>query len=203
MKRILIACEFSGVVREAFRSFSGNDAFSCDLLPCEDNRPDHHIQGDCVEVIKRGWDCIIMHPPCTAIALCGNSTYGSGMPRHEARLSSLDWTAALWELAKAHSPLVALENPKNVLGSRIGRKTQTVHPWQFGHMEQKETWLWLHGLPPLMPTNDVYREMMKLPRKERERLHFMSPSADRGHKRSITFSGIAQAMAEQWTPIII
>jgi hypothetical protein len=198
MSRILICCEHSGVVREAFRG-AGHDAWSCDILPASDASL-FHFQADCVTVIPQGWDLIVMHPPCTAIALCGNSTYGRGMPKHGDRLSALDWTESLWRLACRHSPRVALENPKNVLGARIGPKTQTVHPWQFGHMEQKETWLWLNGLPPLLPTQNVYEDMMKLPRKQRERIHFMSPSSRRGHERSITFSGIARAMAETWGP---
>lgn len=195
--RVLVACEFSGIVREAFRA-RGHDAWSCDLLPCEHQIKEPHIQGDCMEAIQRGWDIIIMHPPCTALALCGNATYGFGMAKNSLRLEALDWTERLWRSALRHAPSVALENPKNVLASRIGPKTQTIHPWQFGHTEQKETWLWLHGLPALFSTDDVFDEMMMLPKNKRERIHYMSPSDKRGHERSITFSGIADAMAEQW-----
>lgn len=195
-KSILVACEFSGTVRNAFAA-KGWDAWSCDLLPTES--PGNHIQGDAVEAMRsRRWDMIIMHPPCTKIALCGNSTYGRGMPKHSERLESIEWTADLWYRAKSVCHRIALENPKNVMGAAIGKRNQVIHPYEYGHPEQKETWLWLHGLPPLKPTNNVYAHMMTLPRKERERLHFMSPSKSRGHERSRFFSGWAGAMADQW-----
>ena len=95
-------------------------------------------------------------------------------------------------------PRVALENPMNVLGAKIGKRTPAIQPYQFGHMEQKETWLWLHGLRPLTPTKHVYKQMMKLPKKQREHLYYLSPGPDRGKERSRTFYGIAYAMAEQW-----
>lgn len=196
MKRILVACEFSGTVRDAFAA-KGWDAWSCDLLPSETGG--QHFQCDAMEVLNRDWDLIMLHPPCTKIALCGNSTYGKGMPKHAERAASLDWTESIWRKAVAACPCVGLENPKNVLGARIGKRTQVIQPWQFGHLEQKETWFWLHGLPRLKPTRVVFDEMMKLPRKERERIHFMSPGENRGHERSRTFTGIAAAMAEQWS----
>ena len=197
--KVLVACEFSGVVRDAFRAL-GHDAWSNDLLSSEVDGP--HIRGDCMAALSsHEWDLAILHPPCTRIALCGNATYGRGMPKHAARIEAINWTRALWEKAinGANKNIrVAMENPKNVMGPVIGKRTQAIQPWQFGHMEQKETWLWLHNLPPLKPTKDVYEAMMKLPRNERERLHFMSPSANRGHERSRTFPGIASAMAAQW-----
>lgn len=196
--RVLVACEFSGTVRDAFRAL-GHDAWSCDLLPCEAD-PKWHIRGDAVDAISMAgpWDLIIMHPPCTALALCGNSTYGRGMPKHAERLKSLDWTAALWNLAVKVCDKVVLENPKNVLGALIGKRTQAIHPWQHGHMEMKETWLWLHGVEPLEETNNVYEEMMKLPKNVRERIHYMGPSENRGHERSRFFAGFANAMAARW-----
>lgn len=195
--KVLIGCEFSGAVRNAFAAM-GHDAWSCDLLPAESDG--QHIQGDVFEAVNRGsWDIIVLHPPCTALGLCGNARYGRGMPKHAERLQAIRWTSLLWDIACQRARVgVAMENPKNVMGPVIGKRTQVVHPWQFGHPEQKETWLWLHGLKPLTPTNDVYGHMMTLPKKERERIHYMSPSARRGHERSITFSGIAQAMAQQW-----
>jgi hypothetical protein len=105
----------------------------------------------------------------------------------------------LWNRAKEICPKVALENPMNVLGAMIGKRTQAIQPYQFGHMEQKETWLWLHGLQPLKPTKHVYYQMMKLPRKQRERLHYLSPGPNRGKERSRTFTGIADAMSRQWS----
>jgi site-specific DNA-cytosine methylase len=184
---ILIACEFSGIVREAFRR-KGHDAWSCDLLEAEDGSP-YHIKGDCIEAIKGDtWDIIIMHPPCTALAVSGNRWYGTGMPKHQERLESIEWTIALWELAKQHANIgVCMENPVGVLPVK---PTQYIQPWQFGHGETKKTGLWLHKLPPLVPTNIVEgRE---------QRIWKLPPSADRWKIRSATFPGIAAAMANQW-----
>lgn len=169
---------------------------SCDLLPTE--IPGPHFQGDISDALRDSYDLIILHPPCTRIALCGNSTYGRGMPKHAERIEALDWTETLWNTAKSRSPRVALEQPKSTLGCRIGKRTQKIQPYQFGHLEQKETWLWLYGLPSLIETINVYDEMMLLPRNQRERIHFMAPSKTRATDRSRTFSGIAEAMAEQW-----
>lgn len=194
--RILIGCEFSATVREAFKA-KGHDAWSCDLLPS--SVPGQHLQCDIFEALERHfWDRIILHPPCTAIALSGNRHYGKNKPLHEQRLKSLEWTRQLWQLAIASCNEVVLENPKNVLWRAIGKHSQVIHPWQYGHPEQKQTWLWVHGLPLLKPTKDVYHEMMLLPRCKRERMFFMGRSSDRGLKRSITFQGIADAMANQW-----
>jgi len=194
---VLVACEYSGVVRDAFIK-RGHDAISCDLLPTDAEGP--HIQGDCVGVIEsQQWDLIIMHPPCTALTVAGNSTYGEGQPKYSERLSSVEWTKNLWESAKAHATSVAMENPVGVLPRMGGLKpSQYVQPWMFGHLEQKKTGLWLHNLPLLVETNNVYDEMMRLPKRERERLHYLPPSADRWKIRSTTFQGIANAMACQW-----
>jgi len=195
--RILIACEYSGVVRDAFIA-KGHDAMSCDLLPTD--APGPHIMGDCIPVITSGrWDLIILHPPCTALTVAGNSTYGEGKPRYNERLAAVEWTYILWQLAINNSKAVAMENPVGVL-PRLGRlkPAQYVQPWMFGHLEQKKTGLWLHNLPNLKETNNVYDEMMKLPKRERERLHYLPPSADRWKIRSTTFQGIGQAMASQW-----
>lgn len=195
--RILIGFEYSAIEREAF-SKMGHDCYSCDILPS--NVPSSkHLQCDIKEAIQAGpWDMIGLHPVCTAMALCGNSWYGVGMPKHKERLIALDWTESVWKMALSVTPKVFLEQPMSVLCQRLGKRNQAIHPWQFGHLEQKETWLWLRGLPQLIPTNDVYDAMMKLPRKERERIHFTSPSENRGHERSKAFPGIAKAMAEQW-----
>jgi hypothetical protein len=193
--RALVGCEFSATVRQAFAA-RGHDAWSCDLLPSEVEG--QHIQGDIESALDGAWDLIILHLPCTAIALCGNSTYGRGMPRHADRLAAIEWTARIWNKAISVCGKVAFENPKNVMGRFIGKRTQAIQPFEFGHPERKETWLWLHGLPPLVETNNVYEEMMALPKCKRERLHYMSPSAQRGQDRSRTFQGIAKAMSEQW-----
>lgn len=183
---VLVACEYSGVVRDAFIA-KGHNAISCDLLPTD--RPGPHIQGDCIDAIKsRQWDLIIMHPPCTALAVSGNRWYGKGMPKHNERLESIKWTLDLWELAKRHARIgVAMENPVGVLPMK---PTQYIQPWQFGHGETKKTGLWLHNLPPLVPTDIVEgRE---------QRIWKLPPSADRWKIRSTTFQGIADAMAAQW-----
>ena len=183
--RVLVACEYSGKVREAFRKL-GHDAWSCDLLPADDGS-EFHIQGDCVPVIMRGWDLIIMHPPCTALCVSGNRWYGRGMPKHQERIDSIEWTTGLFELAKQHAKSVAMENPVGVLPMK---PTQYIQPWQFGHGETKRTGLWLHNLKPLEPTDIVEgRE---------NRIHKMPPSADRWKIRSETYQGIADAMAAQW-----
>ena len=196
---ILIGCEYSGIVREAFRK-KGHCAYSCDILPADD-QSEWHIQNDVISAINEAlpWDLIILHPPCTALTVAGNSTYGKGMPKSHERLKALAWTHELWRIAKTRANQVALENTVGVLNSAEGMpKPHYVHPWQFGHPEQKKTGLWLHNLPPLKPTNDVYDEMMLLPKNERQRLHYLPPSADRWKIRSTTFQGIADAMADQW-----
>ena len=182
--KVLIACECSGAVRRAFRAL-GHNAWSNDIQPADDGG--EHIQGDCVDAIRLGWDLIIMHPPCTALAVSGNRWYGIGMPLHEERLKSIEWTIALWTLAISNSPRVAMENPVGVIPIQA---SQYIHPWQFGHGETKKTGLWLHNLQNLIPTEIVEGRDA--------RIHKMPPSADRAKLRSETYKGIANAMAEQW-----
>ena len=192
--RVLVACEYSGRVREAWAAL-GHDAGSCDLLPADDGSP-NHFQEDCIEVIQRErWDLIIMHPPCTALAVSGNAWYGQGMPKNDERIEAIEWTTHLWETAKAHATSVCMENPVGVLPFK---PTQYVQPWMFGHPESKKTGFWLHNLPPLTETNNVKVEMDKLPKNKQQRLHYLPPSADRWKIRSTTFQGIANAMADQW-----
>ena len=195
--RVLVACEYSGTVRDAFIA-RGHDAVSCDLLPTD--KPGPHHQGDVYAMLEQEfWDLIIAHPPCTALTVAGNSTYGEGQPKYAERLEAVDWTVKLWAAMKAASPRVCMENPVGVL-RRLGNMhaPQFVQPYQFGHLEQKKTGLFLHGLPPLKPTNDVFAEMMLLPKNVRERLHYLPPSPDRWKIRSTTYQGIADAMAAQW-----
>ena len=195
----LVLCEFSDTVGSALRA-KGFHVLTNDLLPSEGE--DHwHIRGDCFEAIELVGkvDLIVMHPPCTCIAVSGNSTYGRGMPKHQERLEAIEWTMGLWEKAKAHADHVAMENPVNVLPVKA---TQFVQPYQFGHLEQKKTGFWLHNLPPLTETNNVYDDMMKLPKNKRERIHYLPPSEDRWRIRSTTFSGIAEAIAIQWGEFI-
>lgn len=162
----LIGFEYSGIVREEFKK-RGHNAWSCDILASEIEG--QHYECDIFEALyARKWDFVGLHTPCTKIALCGNSTYGKGMKKHTERLESIEWTKRVWETAKSICDKVYFENPKNVMGKYIGRHNQVIQPYQFGHLEQKETWLWLYGLPNINPTNNVYEEMMLLPKRERE-----------------------------------
>jgi len=181
MVRVLIACEFSGVVRDAFIE-CGHDAVSCDLLPTE--TPGPHIQGDVLEVLDDGWDLMIAHPPCTHLAVSGARWFKDKV---EEQKEALDFVRTL---LAAPIPRIALENPVSVISTQIRKPEQIVQPWQFGHGETKQTCLWLKNLPLLQPTNVVDgRE---------PRVHRMPPSPDRWKLRSITYAGFAQAMAEQW-----
>ena len=200
--RVLIGCEESGKGREAFKK-RGHDAWSCDLLPSRISG--NHLQCDIMDVLDRNWDLIILHPDCTKLAVSGNSTYGlnqDGTPkhRHHERLDAVAWTVILWGKATNLCSRVCLENPVGVLNSYNKElpKPKYVHPWQYGHLEQKKTGLWLYGLSELRPTNDVYVQMMELPKNQRERNHYMPPGVNRKRDRSESYQGIMDAMAEQW-----
>ena len=198
---VLVVFECYGRVREAFRN-KGHNTFSVDLKESIDDSP-FHFTCDALDVMMchnsiakvDKWDLIIMHPPCTALSVSGNSTYAKGKPKYNERLSSICWTLKAFSLAKRCATSVCMENPVGVLPIK---PTQYVQPWQFGHPESKKTGLWLHNLEPLKETNNVKEEFDKLPKKEQQRLHYLSPSEDRGELRSITYQGIADAMAEQW-----
>lgn len=188
--RVLVACEYSGVVREAFRA-RGHDAWSCDLLPAEDGSPFHH-QMDVLPLLGDGWDLMVAHPPCTDLAVRGARWFPE--KRADGRQqASLDFVRAL---LAAPIPRIALENPVSIISSAIRKPDQVIQPWMFGHGETKATCLWLKGLPPLVPTDVVAgRE---------QRVHMMPPGPDRWKERSRTFPGIAAAMAEQWTdPLVL
>ena len=203
--KILVACEESQAVTIELRKL-GHEAYSNDLIECSGGYPEWHIQDDSLKVIKENkWDMIIMHPPCTAMTVSGNSTYGTcmdGTPKtkHHERIAAVKWTQSLWDLAISVCDKVAMENPVGVLNS-LGNfpKPHYIQPYQFGHKEQKKTGFWLHGLKALKETNNVYDEMMLLSIKQRQRLHYLPPSKERAKLRSKTFPGIAQAMAKQWS----
>lgn len=194
--RVLVACEYSGKVREAFRRL-GHDAWSCDLLPADDNSP-YHYQGDVFDIIDQGWDLMIAHPPCTYLTNAGVSW----LYRKEGRWDQMkDGAEFFRRLLDAPIPKIAVENPimHKYAVEIIGRRQdQVIQPWMFGHMEQKATCLWLKGLPELKPTNNVKEEMLKLPKTVTQRLHYLPPSKDRWKIRSETYQGIADAMASQW-----
>jgi len=181
--RVLVACEFSGHVRDAFIS-RGHDAISCDLLPTSSLLPGKHYQGDVLDIIDDGFDLMIAHPPCTHLAVSGARWFKDKV---EEQLQALEFVKALLD---APIPKICLENPVSVISTRIKKPSQIIQPWQFGHGETKKTCLWLKGLPSLVPTDVV-------PGRE-SRIHKMSPSSDRWLKRSITYPGIAKAMASQW-----
>jgi hypothetical protein len=179
--RILVACKYSGTVRDAFRA-RGHDAMSCDLLPTE--RPGPHYQGDVFDIINDGWDLMIAHPPCTHLAVSGARWWKDKLPEQAEAL----WFVA--QLMGAPIPRIAIENPVSKISTAIRKPDQIVQPWQFGHGETKATCLWLKGLPLLVPTQVVDgREA---------RIHKMSPGPDRWKERSRTYQGIADAMASQW-----
>ena len=180
--RVLIACEFSGVVREAFRS-RGHDAWSCDLLPAEDGSP-HHFQEDIRKVLSGAWDMMIAHPPCTHLAVSGARWFKDKLPEQAEALELVR------RLLNAPVPRVALENPVSIISSRIRKPDQIIQPWMFGHGEVKATCLWLKGLPKMKPTDVVDGR--------RPRVHFASPGPERWKERSRTMPGIAAAMADQW-----
>ena len=177
-----MACEFSGIVRDAFIG-EGHDAMSCDMLPTEVEGP--HYEGDVRNVLDDGWDLMIAHPPCTHLAVSGARWFkGKEMEQWEA----LNFVRLVLE---APIDRIALENPVSVISTKIRKPDQIIQPWMFGHGETKATCLWLKNLPKLEPTDIVEgRE---------NRVHRMAPSKDRWKKRSITYSGIAKAMAEQWS----
>jgi hypothetical protein len=196
--RVLIGCEFGGRVRDAFIK-AGHDAMSCDLLETE--VPGPHYKGDVNDLLNdsESWDLIIMHPPCTALAVSGNGTYGEGKDKHHERIEAARWTQELWDRAINCAPRVVFENPIGVLGRLTDMpKPQYVQPWQFGHMETKKTGLYLHGVAPLLETDNVFEAMMRLPVKERMKMFYLPPSIDRWKLRSLTYQGLADAMASQW-----
>lgn len=179
--RVLIACEFSGTVRDAFTR-RGHYAVSCDLLPSETSGPHH--QGDVSMILTDGWDLMVAHPPCTHLAVSGARWFKDKLVQQQ---DALDFVRLLLD---APIPRIALENPISIISSKIRKPDQIIQPWQFGHGETKATCLWLQGLPHLQPTNIVEGRTA--------RVHRMPPSPDRWKERSRTFQGIADAMAAQW-----
>lgn len=194
--KVLVACEYSGRVRDAFIK-KGHDAMSCDLLETDESGP--HYTGDVTDILGQGWDMLIAHPPCTYLTNSGVCW----LHKDPNRWALLDEGAAFFKmLLTADIGKIAVENPimHRYAKERIGgvKQTQVIQPWMFGHTEQKATCLWLKNLPPLEQTKNVKDEMMKLDPKERQRLHYLPPSKDRWKLRSTTYQGIADAMAEQW-----
>jgi site-specific DNA-cytosine methylase len=185
--RVLVACEYSATVRDAFRA-RGFDAWSCDLLPTEGD-PQWHITGDALDLMgfwSPRWDLLIAHPPCTDLSVSGARHFAAKIADgRQGR--ALDFVRRLLNAPVAH---IALENPISVISSKIRKPDQIIQPWQFGHGETKATCLWLKGLPKLVPTDVVEGRS--------DRIHKMPPGPNRWKERSRTYQGIADAMADQW-----
>jgi len=190
--RVLVACEYSGTVRDAFRAL-GHDAWSCDLLPC-DADPKHHIHGDVMEVLGAGWDLMVAHPPCTHLAVSGARWFKDKVEEQKHALTFVR------DLLAAPIPRIALENPVSIISSHIRKPDQIIQPYMFGHEATKTTCLWLKDLPPLQPTQMVGKGARHVTKSGRSlpKWYNLPPSADRWKIRSATFAGIAKAMAEQW-----
>lgn len=213
--KILIACEYSGTVRDAFIR-TGHDAMSCDLLPTE--KPGPHHQGDVLPLLDRGWDLMIAHPPCTYLSASGMHWTTRGLRDPQRTEEAL---AFVYQLMNANIPRICIENPISVVSSRIRKPDQIIQPWQYGHDASKKTCLWLHGLPLLEPTCVVEGKLMCCGAEVQDKYgcakcegqkaarrvwanqtpsgqNKLGPSADRWKIRSETYQGIADAMAEQW-----
>ncbi len=184
-KRVLVACEYSGRVRDAFTD-NGCFAVSCDLLPTESTG--YHYQGNVTDILNDGWDLMIAHPPCTHLAVSGARWFKD---KQYEQQEALDFVRLLMD-----APIKAwcIENPVSIISSKIRKPDQIIQPWQFGHGETKKTCLWLNNLNPLQHTSVVDGRD--------NNIHRMPPSADRWKKRSTTFQGIADAMGEQWAYIL-
>lgn len=202
--RILVACEYSGRVREAFRKL-GHDAWSCDLLPSDDNSP-YHIQGDVLEHLNDGWDMMIAHPPCTYLANSGvqhlwegrKKENGKNMERWKLMDEGREFLLAL---LNAPIPKIAVENPTPHSYAKLPAYAQAVHPYYFGEEAQKRTCLWLKNLPPLVATNMVGKGEQYIGKNGKpngSKWYQLPPSGERRKHRSTTFQSIANAMAEQW-----
>lgn len=213
--RVLVACEESQAVTKEFRKL-GHEAFSCDILPCSGGYPEWHFEQDVFEVIDKGWDLMIAHPPCTYLAVSGAGwMYNKDGTRNEERYKNqMDGLEFVHRLMDADIPRIAIENPISVISSYIRQPDQIIHPWQFGDEAEKSTCLWLKNLPKLNPTQIVGRgefieftskngKKKRQPKWYFDALQQAKTPAERRTLRSKTFEGIARAMAEQWSDVKI
>ncbi len=202
--RVLVLFEESQTVTKAFRE-AGHEAYSCDIQPCSGGHPEWHMQADIFDAMMQPfaevvelWDLIIMHPPCTYLAVSGNRYYGKDKEYHDKRLNAIRHTKAIWSVAKNYAKRVCLENPVGVLKLEV--KPQYIQPHEFGHDASKKTGLWLHNLPPLKetawvpPSHGGRYYANQTPSGQNK----LGPSPDRAKIRSKTYEGIAKAMADQW-----
>lgn len=193
--KVLIACEYSGIVRDAFAA-KGHDAWSCDILPTES--PGNHFQGDVLEHLDKGWDIMIAHPPCTHLAVSGARWFTEGKKPWSLQEEALDFVRKLLD---APINKIALENPVSVISTKIKKPNQIIQPFQYGHDVTKKTCLWLKNLPNLKPTKIVEPDVVLVNGKKMSRMHYESfklPSKERSKVRSKFYTGIAEAMADQW-----
>ena len=189
--KVLVACEYSGTVRDAF-IMRGHDAVSCDILPTDSPGP--HYLGDVRDILNDGWDLMIAHPPCTHLAVSGAAWFAE--KRADGRQQAgIDF---FMEMINANIPKICVENPVCIMSSVYRKPDQIIQPYMFGHPESKKTCLWLKNLSKLTPTKDVKSDYDLLPKNQRERIHYLPPSEDRWKLRSLTYPGIAEAMAVQW-----
>ena len=199
--RVLIACEYSGAVRDAFIR-EEHDAMSCDLLPTD--VPGPHHQGNVMDIIDQGWDLLIAHPPCTYLCSSGLHWNKRVPGRQEKTENALRFVE---ELLAAPIPMIAIENPIGCISTRIRKADQTIQPYQFGHDASKATCLWLKGLPPLKPTRYVEPRIVNGLKRWGNQTdsgqNRLPPSKDRWKIRSETYAGIAEAMAQQWSNIVV
>lgn len=213
--RVLVACEESQAVTKEFRKL-GHEAYSCDILPCSGGHPEWHFQQDVFEVIDKGWDLMIAHPPCTYLAVSGAGwMYNKDGTRNEERYQNqMDGLEFVHQLMDAPIPRIAIENPISVISSYIREPDQIIHPWQFGDEAEKSTCLWLKNLPMLIPTKIVAKgefieftskngKKKRQPKWYFDALKQAKTPAQRRTLRSKTFEGIARAMAEQWSDVKI
>ena len=193
--KVLVACEYSGIVRDAFAA-KGHDAWSCDILPTES--PGNHFEGDVLEHLNKGWDLMIAHPPCTHLAVSGARWFTEGKKPWSLQEEALDFVRKLLD---APIDKIALENPVSVISTKIRKPNQIIQPFQFGHDVSKKTCLWLKNLPNLKPTKIVKPDIVEKNGYKMSRHHwetFKLPSKIRGKVRSRFYEGIAEAMADQW-----
>lgn len=188
--KVLIACEYSGIVRDAFTK-KGFDATSCDILPTESEGK--HYQGDVLDILNDGWDLMIAHPPCTHLSVSGARWFTEGKKPMYLREQAIEFVKKLMD---APIDKICIENPVSVISSYIRKSDQMINPFQFGHMEYKRTCLWLKNLPKLQETNNVKQETDALPDKQKHRIWWIG--SGKGKERSKFYTGIADAMANQW-----
>jgi len=193
--KVLVACEYSGIVRDAFAA-KGHDAWSCDILPTES--PGNHFQGDVLKHLDKGWDLMIAHPPCTHLAVSGARWFTEGKKPWSLQIQALDFVRKLLD---APIDKIALENPVSVISTKIKKPNQIIQPFEYGHDVTKKTCLWLKNLPNLKPTKIVKPDIVLVNGKKMSRMHYESfklPSKERSKVRSKFYTGIAKAMADQW-----